>query len=121
MKRYSSAYPGSMFESKDGRYALIEELEDAYQPDKPDQLTVRVPLRPFKVEVQTGGCDKCGNGTMYCIAKEDVEQLGEAWGGREEAEEWCEAMNLAYMMGLDDAYSKTMRVLGVPTVVKHEG
>lgn len=55
--------------------------------------------KPYRVEVDKGGCERCSHGQMWTIVGPDGYAFGESWGDREFVEDLVEYLNDAYEAG----------------------
>lgn len=56
-------------------------------------------LEPYHVEVDTGGCERCGHGKTWTVVGPDDMAHSVSWEDQEEAEDFARAMNCAYAAG----------------------
>lgn len=66
--------------------------------------------KPYRVEVEHGGCETCGDGKQWCVVGPDDVALGITFGVKEDAEELADMLSDAYVMGKRDVEKETAEV-----------
>jgi hypothetical protein len=54
---------------------------------------------PFRVEVDKGGCERCGHGTQWTVVGPDDVAIGQSFEDEELADDIAEYMNQGYRAG----------------------